>query len=155
MTTTQASIAITCPPWCTIDPQEHAEDLWNSGGNCCHHGPTNSVEDTAGHRENAWDEPQLYPPVDVTYSTCTNPEGRETETPVIYVDSREFSVAQALDLAEAIQRAADELLPPRPWDLEAFRSVYGFDLPEEHSTSVADLKRYSRKLSDEHEAARS
>jgi hypothetical protein len=143
VTTTRTSVRITCPPWCTVDPQDHAENLWNSGGNCCHHAPDVSVEDAEGR-----------PPVCVTFSTCTSPEGREVAAPVIYINDREHSIEQALALAEAITRAVDELVPPKPWDLGAFLGTFGYEAPTEHASSVADLKRYVRKLSDEREAAR-
>jgi hypothetical protein len=103
MTTTTVPIQITCPDWCTINADEHVRDLWNSGGNCFHHADDVLVEDTGGYQV-ALEETRHYPPVSLGLTVTTNPEGRETASPVFRVDEQEHSLEQALAIAEAIHR---------------------------------------------------
>lgn len=102
MTTTTVPFVITCPNWCVRPAPEHAADLWEMGGNCIHYSADLSVADPDGYQE-ALTEPKFNDPVDVSISTQTDPNGRETASAIVHIDGREYSEAQALALAEAIR----------------------------------------------------
>ena len=75
---------------------------------------------------------------------------------MVFVDSEllgklVLTAEQARELGKALSDAADEGLPPDEWDLSGFRSVFG-PLDPARSETLADLHRYSRELSDAHEA---
>jgi hypothetical protein len=63
-----------------------------------------------------------------------------------------LTVTEALAVAEALEAAAAEVIPPYPWELRAFQSTFGYPAPREHTRTTADLKRHVRALSDAHEA---
>lgn len=102
MTTAAVPITITCPEWCTETPEHHASELWNLGGTCIHAAEGYAVEDLTGYRE-ALEEPRYGRPVAVWFSTETDPDGRETTSPVFFIDGRELTVSQALAVAETIE----------------------------------------------------
>ncbi len=101
--TVEVGISITCPAWCTVSPEHHAENLWNMGGVCIHHSAEVVVEDPTGHRE-GMEEPRFHQPMTVALTTETNPEGREVASPAVRVDGHECTVEQALKLADTIRR---------------------------------------------------
>lgn len=106
MTTATVPIQITCPDWCTRTADEHAAELWDMGGNCIHHSPELFAFDTTGYRE-PMQEPRFYAPVEVRMTTHTNPEGRESASPVVWVNGHEFSPSQAIALAEIIEQTIE------------------------------------------------
>lgn len=63
-----------------------------------------------------------------------------------------LTVQEALAVAEALQAAAAEVIPPAVWDLEAFQGTFGYPAPAKHSRTLADFKRHVHKLSDQHQA---
>jgi hypothetical protein len=108
MTTTETTLTIVCPSWCTIDAQEHASDLWNSGGDCIHQAPVISVADVGrGPGIGSLDEPKPGRPVEIYWTSQTAPQGRESAAPMFWIDDREYSVEQALALRDAIMQAVE------------------------------------------------
>jgi hypothetical protein len=102
--TTEVSITITCPNWCTVTAEDHAADLWDMGGVCIHRAAEVEVVDTPVVR-GPMGEMRPYEPVTVTFVTTTNPEGREVEAPEFDINGHDYSLEQILSLAEAIQGA--------------------------------------------------
>lgn len=82
--------------------------------------------------------------------------GADEAGPLVFVDSdvlgpRRLMLApqEAIRTAEAFLASAAEVIPPYPWDIAAFQSVFGFAPPAQHAATLADLNRYARKLSDD------
>ncbi|MEP6814123.1 MAG: hypothetical protein ABI873_01085 [Marmoricola sp.] len=59
---------------------------------------------------------------------------------------------QAVDLAEGLVASADEILPPKAWDLHAFEVVFGHKVEPQNARTAADLARHAKALSDERQA---
>ena len=101
MTTTAVPIVITCPDWCTVSAEDHANDLWNMGGVCIHRPAEVEVGDTPVAR-GPLGELRPYSPVTVSFVTTTNPDGLEVEAPEFAIEGHDYSLEQFLALAEAI-----------------------------------------------------
>ena len=104
MSTATVSLAIVCPDWCVIPASEHADDLWDMGGNCIHRAVITTVDDAAGYCE-PLEEPRYHSPLDVTFTSMTSPEGRETASAVLSLNGHETSIEQAEAFARAILAA--------------------------------------------------
>lgn len=85
--------------------------------------------------------------------------GDPDPTRLVFLDAEHtgqlvLTAEQAQTLSEALADAAAEVLPPKQWDLQAFRSVYGHEPPAEQAGTLAALRRHSRMLSDQYGAER-
>lgn len=103
-TAATAELAITCPDWCTVTAEDHVADLWNMGGECLHYGPETIVRDTSGIQR-PLEAPIMCADVTVHCVTSTNPEGRATASPIIYVNGAELTTLQAAALADVLRSA--------------------------------------------------
>ena len=103
-----------CPDWCTISPEQHASEHWNTGGVCLHQSADVEIVDPTGFQEALDDAPRPWRPAVVRFSPQTRPDnGRETATPVFFLHDEEFSLEQLVCLADA----------------RSGPSPYGFDVP--------------------------
>jgi hypothetical protein len=107
MSTTTVALDLTCPDWCTVPAEEHASELWDLGGTCIHWSDRTNVADPTGHRS-PLQAPQPHEPLEVSLTTCTSPDGREVESPMMHLDGNELSIAQAVAVAERLQSLVAE-----------------------------------------------
>lgn len=101
MSVTTVPLEIVCPDWCDISPALHAADLWDMGGNCIHLSRDVEVPDPTGYCE-PLEDPRFHETVRIFLTSSARPEGRESASPILHIDGREHSIAQALALAEAL-----------------------------------------------------
>jgi hypothetical protein len=102
-TATAVPISITCPDWCVVTPEKHAEDLWNAGGECHHTSDVVKVTDPVGYSR-PLDEPRFSHDIDLVLGTSARPEdGREVASPLIYLDGREYTIEQMEALVAAVE----------------------------------------------------
>ncbi len=106
MSTATVPLTITCPEWCTRTPEEHVGELWDYGGNCIHHSATMFALDTVGYRE-PMQEPRFHSPIEVLMTAQSRPEGQESASPVVHLEGRELSPAQALALADVLRETVE------------------------------------------------
>lgn len=103
--TTVCTIDITCPAWCTADPQSHADELWNLGGCVDHRSDHYPVADPIG-----WGRPleerKFYPAFPITLAALTLPDGSPQDTPLLWLDGTFVTLDQALAIADQIRNLA-------------------------------------------------
>jgi hypothetical protein len=96
-------LTITCPTWCTLEPQHHADDLAFNDGECMHRSPAIYAEDTSdGPARGFGDKPIPGAPVEVYFYKLTDPGGREVATPAFHVNDECYSLEQVVALTEAL-----------------------------------------------------
>jgi hypothetical protein len=101
MTTTTVPIAIVCPEWSEVDPEEHAANLWEMGGNVIHRSGGVWVDDPTGYCE-ALEAPRMHERIVVEVTAMTRPDRRATTSPVVYIDDKEHSLEQAVLLSDVL-----------------------------------------------------
>jgi hypothetical protein len=103
VTAATVPITITCPDWCIDTAEKHAAELWDAGGECHHSSNVVTVADPAGYCR-PLNEPQFCSPIDVLLGTSARPEdGRETASPLMWLDGREHTIEQMEALVAAIE----------------------------------------------------
>lgn len=111
--TTTAMVDITCPEWCTTaDPQEHADELWNTGGCVIHNHPGYRIEDQQGHMPSPLTNPIFGKVVQVAGGIETTPDGRWQATPMVNLQGIEMTPQQALAVAAGLAMLVAELTYP-------------------------------------------
>ncbi|RYB90993.1 hypothetical protein EUA93_18840 [Nocardioides oleivorans] len=99
--TTTTTVSITCPHWCRIEPQAHADDLWNQGGVLVHHMPEIRINDAGGF-EQAGSDTLPAAEFSIGMTSLSTPGGRLQGSSVIYLDGHEVTVDQAEQIAAAL-----------------------------------------------------
>jgi len=99
--TAEVPLEITCPIWCTESPEFHLQELSGLEAQCIHPMPWSTISDAEGFKP--WGGKRRYAsPIDVWISVITDLKGKGTEPAVVFVDGKELTVAQALELSEEI-----------------------------------------------------
>ena len=89
--------------------------------------------------------------------TVTAAAGHEGTPVLVFVDSTllgslMLTPEQAAELADALTQAAEEGMSPAWYDVAAFETTFGREVPPTAGRTVASLKRHVRRLSKRHAA---
>ncbi len=109
MRTATVPVAIVCPPWCEVSPEDHASELWDYEGNCVHRTTSEPIPDTQGSGHSLA-EPTFHSPVAVSLTSYgCHSDGRDTDAPTVHLhlSGAELGLKQALALADEIRRQVE------------------------------------------------
>jgi hypothetical protein len=97
-----ATLNITCPEWCNFDAQGHADELWNQGGLIVHTVEDIRIVDTDGFTMPG-EDPTPAETIEIGLSVSTTPDNKPQGSPVVFIDGRQVTIAQAELMAAALR----------------------------------------------------
>lgn len=101
-TTVPTTVEITCPVWCTTNPQAHADMLWDLGGTVDHRSVDVTIVDpveSLPYRDHV-----KCSDFTISLAAACAPKGGTHDAPLVLLDGHEVTLEQARHIAAEILR---------------------------------------------------
>src|SRR4051812_40636034 len=93
-------VEITCPAWCELSAEDHADRLWDNEGRCVHQTEVTVADPQGKHGQE--EVPRYCEPIELVLLVTTDPAGREVESADVLLNGQETNLEQLAKLANAV-----------------------------------------------------